>query len=158
MQRQSTGATKIRVLVVDSSVIHTQLLADALRRDELLEVISSDSKTVVETALQRVIDVLVISATLDEQTFRGFEILRELRASRPELRAVVLLDYSRPEPVLDAFRAGARGVFSRFESIEKLCKCVRSVHAGQIWANSEEMSVALQGLSSAPAVHALDGN
>ncbi len=158
MLRQSTGATKIRVLVVDSSVIHTQLLADALRRDELLEVISSDSKTVVETALQRVIDVLVISATLDEQTFRGFEILRELRASRPELRAVVLLDSSRPEPVLDAFRAGARGVFSRFESIEKLCKCVRSVHAGQIWANSEEMSVALQGLSSAPAVHALDGN
>jgi DNA-binding NarL/FixJ family response regulator len=158
MQHQSIGATKIRVLVVDSSVIHTQLLADAFRRDELLEVISSDSKAVIEAVLERVVDVLVISSTLDEQPFRGFEILRELRASRPELRAVVLLDSSKPEAVLDAFRAGARGVFSRFESIDKLCKCVRCVHEGQIWANSEEMAVALEGLSSAPAVHALDGN
>jgi len=158
MQRQNISPTKIRALVVDSSVIHTQLLADALRRDELLEVTSCDSKAVIEVALGQAIDVLVISSTLDEQNNRGFDMLRELRISRPDLRAVVLLDSSKPEMVLDAFRAGARGVFSRFESIETLSKCIRCVRDGQIWANSEEISVALQGLASAPAVHALDSN
>lgn len=159
MEREETTGNNIRVLVLDSSLIHTQLLADALRRDHALEVLSANStKAMVAAALERAIDVLVISSTLDERPYRGFEVLRELRSSRPELRAVLLLDSSKPEVVLDAFRAGARGVFSRFESIEKLCKCVRCVHSGQVWANSQEMSLALEALASAPAVHAVDAN
>jgi two-component system, NarL family, nitrate/nitrite response regulator NarL len=159
MECEDATGKKIHVLVLDSSVIHTQLLADALRRDHTLEVLSSDSsKALIASALEHAIDVLVISSTLDEQPDRGFEVLHELRASRPEIRAVLLLDSSKPEVVLDAFRAGARGVFSRFESIEKLCKCVRCVHNGQVWANSQEMSAAVEALASAPTVHAVDAN
>lgn len=157
MEREAATGGKIHLLVLDSSLIHTQLLADALRRDHALQVISSDSaKGVIKTALERAVDVLVLSANLEEQPYRGFEVLREVRASRPEIRAVLLLDSSKPEVVLEAFRAGARGVFSRFESIEKLCRCVRCVHSGQIWANSQEMAVALQALASAPTVQAVD--
>jgi DNA-binding CsgD family transcriptional regulator len=60
--------------------------------------------------------------------------------------------------VLDTFRAGARGVFSRSESIDKLSKCIRCVHDGQIWANSREMSLALEALASAPSVNPVDSN
>jgi DNA-binding NarL/FixJ family response regulator len=159
MEREDATGKKIHVLVLDSSVVHTQLLADALRRDHTLEVMSSDSsKALIASALEHAIDVLVISSTLDERPDRGFEVLHELRASRPEIRAVLLLDSSKPEVVLDAFRAGARGVFSQFESIEKLCKCVRCVHNGQVWANSQEMSAAVEALASAPTVHAVDAN
>jgi DNA-binding NarL/FixJ family response regulator len=159
MEREAATGSKIHLLVLDSSLIHTQLLADALRRDHALEVSSSESaKGVIKTALERPIDVLVLSANLEEQPYRGFELLRELRAARPEIRAVLLLDSPKPEVVLEAFRAGARGVFSRFESVEKLCKCVRCVHSGQIWANSEEMAVALGALASAPTVQAVDAN
>jgi two-component system, NarL family, nitrate/nitrite response regulator NarL len=155
MEREhATG--NIRILVLDNSLMHTQLLADALTRDPALEVLSADSvKTMIGTTLDRALDVLVISSTLEEQPQRGFEVLRELRASRPEIRAVFLLESSKREAVLDAFRAGARGVFSRFESIEKLCKCVRCVHNGQIWANSRELTVALDALASVPAIHAV---
>lgn len=156
MEREQT-AGKIRVLVQDSSVIHTQLLADALRRHHGLEVLSSESpKTVIMTAVERMIDVLVMNANLDEQPHRGFDALRELRALRPEIRAVLLLDSSKPKVVLDAFRAGARGVFCRFESIEKLCKCIRCVHDGQVWANSGEMLEVLEALASAPNVRAVN--
>jgi DNA-binding NarL/FixJ family response regulator len=159
MEHEAATSRKIRVAVLDSSLFHTQLLADALRRDHTLEVVSAISgKDVIRTALRPAIDVLVINATLDEQPDRGIEVLREVRASRPHFRAVILLDSSRPEVVLDAFRAGARGVFSRFESIEKLCKCVRCVHKGQIWANSTEMALALEALASAPTVQAVDAN
>jgi DNA-binding NarL/FixJ family response regulator len=159
MECEETTGKKIRVLILDSSLIHTQLLADALRRDHALEVLSSNSaKSLIETALARAIDVVVASSTLDEQPLRGFEVLRELRASRPEIHAVLLLDSSKPEVVLDAFRAGARGVFSRFEPIEKLCKCIQCVHKGQVWANSQEMSLAVEALASAPAVHAVNAS
>src|SRR3982074_2269754 len=151
---QARGKTVIRVLVADNSLIHTQSLADALRRDRDLEVLSSDSgvKAVIKTALEHNVDVLVISSNLDEQTNLGFEVLRELHESRPELCAVVLMDSSKTEIILDAFRAGARGVFSRFESIETLYKCVRCVYQGQIWANSHQMSIALEALASSRTV------
>lgn len=158
MERETTSK-QIRVLVLDSSAIHTQLLADALRRDRALDVTSLDSaKSVVKNVVERAADVLVIGTHVEEQTYRGFETLRELRASRPDTRVVVLLDSSKPQVVLDAFRAGARGVFSRSESIDKLCKCIRCVHNGQIWANSREMSLALEALASAPTVNPVDAN
>ena len=148
----------IRVLVADDTRIHTQLLADALRRDPRLDVISSPphSRDLVAAANRHKVDIVVISSNLDEEPFRGFDVLRELRASRSELRAIMLLDSSKREAILQAFRAGARGIFSRHESVETLCKCVRSVHQGQIWADSQQMSLAVEALASAPTVRAVD--
>lgn len=155
----SEPAGRIRILVLDSSAIHTQLLSEALRRDRSLEVLSLDSsKSVIKTVAERSIDVLLIGTHLEEQSYRGFEVLRELRASRPETRTVVLLDSSKPQEILEAFRAGARGIFGRSESVEKLGKCIRCVHDGQIWANSREMSLALEALASAPTVNPVDAN
>jgi DNA-binding NarL/FixJ family response regulator len=160
MESQGTHETKIRVLVADNTRIHTQLLADALKRDDGLDVISSDSdsRELIATATTHRADILVISSNLDEESTRAFEILRELRQARPEIRAVVLLDSSKRELILDAFRAGARGIFSRHESIESLCKCIRRVQDGEIWASGLQMSVAVEALAATPAVRAVDSN
>ncbi len=159
MQNDQTALEEpIRVLVADDTRIHTQLLADALRRDRYLEVISSPShsRDLIAAANRHKVDIVVISSNLDEEPLRGFDVLRELRASRPELRAIMLLDSSKREAILQAFRAGARGIFSRHESVEILCKCVRSVHQGQIWADSQQMSLAVEALASSPTVRAVD--
>ena len=105
----------IRVLVADGSHIHSHLLADALMRDPLLEAIpfDSDSRSLVRAVTGLDIDVLVISAVVDEQPARGLELLRELRAVRPGIHAVVLLDSLKDDAVLNAFRAGARGILAR---------------------------------------------
>jgi len=154
------GGDQIRVLVADDTRIHTQLLVDALGRDSGLEVIGSpsSSRDLIEFARLNTIDVLLLSANLDEQPLRGCAALREIRTKNPDLRAVVLLDSSRREVVLQAFRAGARGILSRHESVETLLKCIRSVHIGQIWANSQQMSFAVEALASFPAVCAVDSN
>jgi DNA-binding NarL/FixJ family response regulator len=148
----------IRVFVADGTRIHTELLADALRRDGRLQVVSSDSGLEGLTARGSLhdIDVLVISSSLDEEPGRGFEALRAARASHPHLRAVVLLDSSKPEVILEAFRAGARGIFSRHESVETLSKCVYSVHRGQIWADSQQMAYAVEALAASHNVRAVD--
>lgn len=148
----------IRVLVADSSRIHTQLLAGALKRDSLFEVIpfDLDSDNLVSVFKSINPDVLVISANLDDQPSRGFAMIRELRAVNPNARAVVLVDSTKDEVVLKAFRCGARGIFSKRQPLVLLSKCVRSVHQGQIWANSREMSIALEALASAPSVRAVN--
>lgn len=151
---------QIRVLVADSSRIHTHLLADVLKRDPLLEVIPFDSHSgsLVSAVTSMNTDILVISANLDEQPARGLDILRELRTAGPGVRSVVLMDSLKDEIVLNAFRAGARGIFSKSQPVELLGKCVHCVHSGQVWASSRQMSLALDALASAPTVRAVNAH
>lgn len=159
MTQQRTTTSPIRVLVADDTFVHTQLLGEALRREQQFEVaISSSSHDVVQAFNKHSIDVAVISVNLDDQTLHGCSLLRQLRSVDPGIRSVMLLDSSKQEIVLQAFRAGARGLFSRHESIETLGKCIRSVHEGQIWANSQQMSYAVEALAALPELKTLDGN
>ncbi len=148
----------IRILVADDTRLHTTLLADALKRDGAFEVMGSDSQELISQAHLHNIDVLLLSSDLDEQPGRGFEVLRQARALHPAVRAVVLLDSTKQESVLEAFRAGARGVLSRQETVETLSKCIRSVHQGQIWANSQQLGLLVQALVSSRGVPAINAS
>jgi DNA-binding NarL/FixJ family response regulator len=156
----ATGENPIRVFVADNSPIHTQLIADGLRRDPILQVILpvSESSRLIDEVMASDVDVLVISANLDDQPCKGLEILQDLRVSLPGIRAVVLLHSSKRELIVDAFRAGARGIFGRQGSIEMLMKAVRCVHAGQIWANCWEMSLAVEALANSRKVRPVNRN
>jgi len=155
--RTSTGP--IRVLVADDTLVHTQLLGEALRREPLLEVsIASNTQDLLAAFNRHTIDVAVVSVNLDDQSLHGCVLLRQLRSVDSRIRSVMLLDSSKQEIILQAFRAGARGLFSRHESIETLAKCIRSVYEGQIWANCQQMSYAVEALAALPEVRALDAN
>jgi len=146
----------VSIVVADSTRIHTQLLADALRNDRGLQVVASasNSEELLATITRVPIDVVVISHNLDNQPGHGAEVLREMRALRPQIKGVILLDSSVPQEVLECFRAGARGIFSKQERLESLCQCIRSVHEGQIWARSVDLDHALEALATAPQVRA----
>jgi two-component system nitrate/nitrite response regulator NarL len=150
----------IRVLVVDNTRIHEQLLADALKRDSSLEVVGSVSHSgdLIDLVHSEKIDVAVIGCNLDEQPLHGIEVLRQLKSTWGGIRAIILLDSSKRDVVIEAFRAGARGLFTRHESLEMLSKCVRRVHEGQIWANTEQMGFAIEALAAAPTVRAVGAN
>jgi two-component system, NarL family, nitrate/nitrite response regulator NarL len=151
---QNLGQETIRVLVADNTRMHTQLLADALRRDRRLEVIGSaaHSRDLLDAVTTHKIDVVVLASNLDEEPGRGIEVLRELRNAHPDTHAVILLDSSKREAVVEAFRAGARGLLSRHESLETLSKCVRTVYEGQVWANSQQTLFAVEALASSPTM------
>jgi two-component system nitrate/nitrite response regulator NarL len=150
----------VTIAVADSTRIHTQLLAEALRSDHGLQVVASSSNSAdLLAAISRVpVDVAVISHALDDQPARGTEVLREMRSLRPHIKGVILLDSSRPEDIMDCFRSGARGIFSKHERLESLSKCIRSVHEGQIWARSVELDLALEALAKSPVVRATNHN
>ena len=150
------GSDFVSIVVADGTRIHTQLLADALRNDRGLQVAAAASNSEeLMAAITRVpIDVVVIAHNLDDQPGHGTQVLREMRALRPQIKGVILLDSSKPQDVLECFRAGARGIFSKQERLESLCKCIRSVHEGQIWARSVDLDHALEALASLPLLRA----
>ena len=55
--------------------------------------------------------------------------------------------------VVDAFRAGAKGIFCKTEPIQALCKCIQAVHAGQIWANSDQLNWTVEAFAKATPLH-----
>jgi DNA-binding NarL/FixJ family response regulator len=153
-------AGTIRVLVADNSRFHTQLLVGVLSRDCDFQVVSSDLDlaSLVAASISHKTHVFILSAFADEDAQRGFRILEELRVTNPNARAVILLDSSKPQSVLEAFRAGARGVFDHHESSDMLCQCIREVHAGQVWVNNEQVALVLDALAAAPKVRAVGPN
>jgi DNA-binding NarL/FixJ family response regulator len=138
----------IRVFVADSSPISCQLLAEVIARAAEINVLgfSSNAPEVLRIISASSVDVLLVSAHMEEEPNRGILLLQHLRAEHRGLKAVVLLDSSKPEVVVEAFRSGASGVFCRSGEIELLRKCIVAVHRGQIWANSEELGFVLAAL------------
>jgi len=148
----------IRVLAADATRMNSQLLAAALERDKRFEVLdpASDARGVIAAVVKEKPAVVVISAELDDDKRKGFEVARELRALHSETRVVMLLDSSERNQVVEAFRTGARGVFCRSESLTSLARCIQCVSEGQIWANSKELRYLLEALGEAMPLRVVD--
>jgi DNA-binding NarL/FixJ family response regulator len=144
----------VSVVVSDTTRIHTQLLSDAIRSDVSLQVVASapHSKELLEAVERVPVDVAIISYVLDGTAGRGPEVLREIRRLRPQVKGVILLDSSHAQSVVDCFRAGAKGIFSKQDKLENLNKCIRCVHEGQVWASSNELEHVFEALNNSPRV------
>jgi DNA-binding NarL/FixJ family response regulator len=153
MTAKTVEPEKIKVLIVEGTRMASRLLADALGQQGLLTVVGATSS--LPEALRGVEEhhpqVVLVSDVLDDQAGRGFELAKEIRNAHGEVRIVMLLDSCRPEPVVESFRAGAKGVFSRNESLQVLAKCIGCVARGEIWANSEQLGYAVDALSATAA-------
>jgi len=148
----------IRVLAADSNRMNSQLLATALERDKRFQVLDppADGQEILADVMNKRPTVVVLSAEIDGNPRKGFDLAREIRALRREIQVVMLLDSSERDPVLEAFRAGARGVFSRNDSLKSLAKCICCVSQGQVWANSRELRYLLDAVGEALPMRVID--
>ncbi len=149
---------QIRVLTADRTRMNSQLLAEALARDGQLQVTGIEPKatSILAAVTEGRPDVVVLSVALDESSTQGFELTRQICRASSETRVILLMDTTKRPAVVEAFRSGARGVFSRTESPKTLAKCICSVHKGQIWANSEELHYVIDALCESAPMHLVD--
>lgn len=101
-------------------------------------------------------DVALISAALQDGPKAGFKVLRELRVSRHPTPVIMLLDRPDQDVVLHAFSAGAKGVLFKTDGFSVVCKSIRCVHAGQIWASSGEVRFIVEALAQRGPLSVLD--
>ena len=148
--------TDVGVLVADSTPLTAYLIAAALRRDRSLAIIISEAASVIPTATALKPDVAIISEQLQGKPGKGIEVLRELRSVAPNTRTVLLLDSAERAPVVEAFRSGARGVFSRSAPLKMLTRCVHRVHEGHLWVSGPEVGYLLETLAQTPATRLVD--
>jgi DNA-binding NarL/FixJ family response regulator len=149
-QSSPTRPQRIRVLIADETSMNCQLLKSALARSRF-EIVScvTHSEELIGFLKDHTVDVALVSESLEDGSFVGFELLNELRVSFPGTRVIILLKTASRDLIVDAFRAGAEGVFCKKEPIRALYKCIQAVHEGQIWANSHQLHYLLEALIDA---------
>jgi DNA-binding NarL/FixJ family response regulator len=139
-----TGSeAEVSLLIATFQAMSGELLIEALRRQSCFNVVESvtTSQEAIKVACSSKVDVALISANLEDGHLSGFGAMRRIRECCPAVRSIILHDGRDQNLAVDAFRAGARGVFSLSQSSFKaLCRCVHQVHAGQIWANCVELT------------------
>jgi DNA-binding NarL/FixJ family response regulator len=146
----TTKRSGISVLFASPNAITREVLMGALNRHGHFHVVAgaATAQEVLKAVQSAGVDVALIGATLADGPLSGIGALRQLRECSPEVKSVILLYDPERHLVMDAFRAGARGVFCLSQSsFKSLCRCVEKVHAGQIWANSSELAEVIESFS-----------
>lgn len=143
----------IRVLLADSKPIESQLLAGALRHqgfDVFGCAVEADAAANVLD--QNVADVIIVNCS-DNASDAEMTVLRGLHASHPHIAKIALLQADERASVVQAFRAGARGIFSLAESsFPLLCESIVRVHSGEISASARHLNYLLDSVCQVPSV------
>jgi len=144
---------RISILVACKRTVTCELYSQALNRHSGFHV--ATTATTVAEALEQldgnVINVALISTTLGEDHTSALSLLQQIRNRHPEVKSVLLFDYDEADLVVQAFRSGAKGLFCVGEdAFKNLCRCVQKVHAGQVWANSAQLTLLLETFSRLP--------
>jgi DNA-binding NarL/FixJ family response regulator len=149
---------RISVLVVTADNMTSELLKNAFahgRKGFTVETLTGSSQKIIGQLAAHKADVTLISEELQDGPEAGIRVLQKTRAAH-DTSAIMLLQSSKPERVVSAFRDGARGVFYRDHSLKSLSKCIQAVHQGQIWAGNEDLEHLIRALSHIKPVHLND--
>ena len=140
---------RISVLVVTADNMTSELLKSAFangRRGFTVQTLTGTSQEIIDELGDHKADVTLISEELQDGPEAGIKVLQKARESNGT-SAIMLLQSSKPERVVNAFRDGARGVFYRSHSLKSLSKCIQTVHKGQIWVSNEDVEHLLNALA-----------
>lgn len=142
---------RISVVVSDGSYMSSELLARALTRIKTLRIvrITVNFDETLEAILSLRPDVAILGLHFASDPYKALELLRRLRDASVNTRCVLLADEAERDGVIEAFRAGASGIFRRSTPTHLLPRCINAVHQGQIWANTADVLQVVQALQTA---------
>jgi len=147
----------VHILVADSGPIQSQLLTRALkgRREFQVSAVALETSAIHDFMQSNHADVVLIAGN----HLPDLSLLRWLRVSYPKIAPILLAESDDRELVVNAFRAGAKGIFLFTHTpFPMLCKCIHRVFEGEVWLNSQQMNYVLDALSEVPTLRVVNSN
>ena len=148
---KQSAASGFRALIVDRDSMTSDLLASALTRESNCPAFAVSSANLLRSLQTDHAELVVIGAELNGKSETGFDLAEVVSRAHPSVLIVVLLNQSTHESVVNAFRCGARGVFSRQQPVVEFLDCVEHVRKGFIWAGALETTLLLDALRCIPS-------
>ncbi len=157
-QKESGGKNRGQIandvfsaLIVDRDSMSSDLLANVLRQEKACNATAVAASDLLPLLARNPVDLVVIGAEVILNARSGLDLTHAVSRAYPNLLLVVLLNRSTRESVINAFRCGARGVFSREQSMAEFLECIEHMRKGLIWAQGKEATFLLEALRSVPA-------
>jgi DNA-binding NarL/FixJ family response regulator len=148
----------IRVLVVDGDSMSSDLLANALCREEQFEGAAIPASDLLRVLSATDVDLVVIAVDANSNPAKSFDLANEVCRNYRNTYVIMLLNQMTHELVINSFRSGARGVFSRQLAMSEFFDCLRHVAKGLIWAGKRETTALLEAFKCIPAPNVLFAN
>jgi DNA-binding NarL/FixJ family response regulator len=151
----------LSVLLFDSNQMQSQLLVAALRRRSEFRVsaCAMEADAILPALQTGDFDVAVFCVQRTGDAWQDLAAIRRAKLACPKLDCIVLTDENDRDLVLQSFRSGARGIFCYSEqSFRMLCRCIRCVHQGQIWANARQMQYLVESVIQVPSLRVVNAN
>ncbi len=121
---------KIRIMIVDDHPIVREGLVSVLKRDEDFEIVGEapDGRTAVKRAVSLKPDLILMDLRMPEMG--GVEAMKEIRATAPDIKFLVLTTYDTDEHIVGALEAGASGYLLKDAPRDDLFNAIRTVARG----------------------------
>jgi DNA-binding NarL/FixJ family response regulator len=145
----------IGVLVADSNQMQSQLLVGALRRRPEFRVTSCsmDMNLIMDAIARSTVEVILMNTDHLNEAAQEMTVVRRLHLAHPQIAKVLMLESPDREAVVSAFRSGAKGLFCFSDyPFRLLCRCIQSVHHGQVWANSKQLQYLVEIVTQVPSL------
>jgi DNA-binding NarL/FixJ family response regulator len=146
MARGRSARKPVRILVADDHPLVRNALCTLLKLQPGFSVVgeAADGDEAIQLVQTLRPDVLLLDLSMPRMD--GMDVLRELAETRTPVKTVVLTGAIEPETTQEVLRLGARGVVLKESSTALLCKCVRTVMAGEVWVEPERHADFVQSL------------
>lgn len=121
----------IRVVIADDQPVVRDGLAMLLGLIDDVEVVATaaDGVEALERARAERPDIVLMDLRMPRM--EGAEAIRQILASMPDMRVLVLTTYSDDEFLFPALQAGARGYLTKDATAEEIEHAIRAILAGQ---------------------------
>jgi DNA-binding NarL/FixJ family response regulator len=140
-----------RLLIVDDHPMMRNGLAQLIDNEGDLKVCAEadNAGQAINAVARQKFDLALVDISLPDKN--GLELIKDLRALRPELPVLVVSMHDELIYAERALRAGARGYIMKQEGGQKFLQAVRQVLAGSVYVSEKMSARILENFSGNPA-------
>jgi DNA-binding NarL/FixJ family response regulator len=125
---------KIKVLLAEDHTVVAEGLQSLLKDSFDLVGMVHDGRALLDAAEKLRPDVIVTDISMP--LLNGLDAVRQIRASRPETRFIILTMHRDTHLAAEAFRAGVSGYLLKVSPVEELVKAIREVAQGRSYVTT----------------------
>ncbi len=122
----------IRILVADDHAVVRSGITGIINAQADMRVVAdaADGASAVACFLAHLPDVTLVDLQMPK--LDGIQVIRNVRATHPDARVIVLTTYDTDEDIEQALKAGAKAYLLKDVEPQDLVQCIRDVHSGKM--------------------------
>jgi DNA-binding NarL/FixJ family response regulator len=158
---QESPTNRIRLLIANLPTILSDLLSNAFEIVPDIQVVKpvNDLQNLLDASKNGTSDVILLGSSRVENICSAVAIIDVLPDRHKDAKVIVITQKPGYAEVISLFRAGVKGIICSLNlRFDMLCKSVRCVHEGQIWASNEQLAYLVSSVSRPKSTDVTDSN